>query len=80
MNRLRFVVVLFVVSQLLVSTGGEGLVIKSSAFDDFLARYGRRSALEINDINDITRNLLEKFGCESYGTTDCFNVCLQLDY
>ena len=48
----------------------------SSAFDDFLTLYGRRNSLEINDINDITRNLLNKFSCLNFVNTDCYNVPL----
>ena len=59
---------------LLVSTVTANEAKKSNAFDDFLTLYGRHNSLEINDINDITRNLLNKFSCLNYGNTDCYNV------
>lgn len=51
------------------------LVSTSNAYNDFLTIYGRMATLEIADIDDITRNLLEKFKCKSHGT-DCNNVSL----
>ena len=67
--------VLFAVVLLFLGTEADEMIIKSNAYDDFLSRYGRQNALEISDINDITRNLLQKFNCYSFGlTVDCFNV------
>ncbi len=70
----RFLITFLLIFQLdfLIIQANE--IKKSTAFDDFLILYGRRNSLEISDINDITRNLLNKFSCLNYPNTDCYNV------